>query len=106
MHGKRIELKQFYRFLKENIDSVEQFECHEEAIEAAKLIRNDIDMRSFDYEGSLGTLRFNMHAKYLPLPHQTQFVESAVKEAKLVSATDRSEQQRSCYAIIRSATSR
>jgi len=45
-----------------------------------------------------------MHACCLPLPSQTQFTESGVKEAKNVSATDRSEELRSGMAIIRSAT--
>jgi hypothetical protein len=41
-------------------------------------------------------------ATFLPLPSNTQFVESGVKEAKIVSATNRSEQMSSIYAIIRS----
>jgi len=64
-------------------------------------------MRSFDYQeqdGNIGHWRWYMHSTYLALAHQTQFVESAVKEAKNVSATDRSEQLRSCLAIIRSCT--
>jgi len=70
----------------------------------AKLVLQGIDMRSFDYHGDVGAVRFDMHSTHLPLACQTQFVESVVKEAKHVSQTDRSEQQRSCYAIIRSAT--
>ena len=45
-----------------------------------------------------------MHSKHLPLPSQTQFVESIVKEAKSVSTTDCSEEHRTWMAIIRSAT--
>jgi len=45
-----------------------------------------------------------MQSTYLPLAPQTQFVESLVKDAAHVSQTDRSEQHRSCYAIVRSAT--
>lgn len=39
---------------------------------------------------------------YLPLANHTQGVESAVKEAKLVSPTGRHEPLRSAYAIVRS----
>jgi len=45
-----------------------------------------------------------VHSAYLPLASQTQFVESAAKEAKNVSAADQSEQLRTCMAIIQSAT--
>jgi hypothetical protein len=44
-----------------------------------------------------------MYSTYLPLASQTQFVEAGVKEAKIVSQLDRSEQLRSVYAINRSA---
>jgi len=93
-----------YKFLVTEMEQVEPTQCHAASVQAAELVLDNIDIRSFDYHGELGTLRFNMHAKHLALPHQTQFVESAVKEAKLVSSTDRSEQLRSCYATIRSAT--
>jgi len=45
-----------------------------------------------------------MHSAFLPVASMLQFVESGVKEAKCVSATDRSETIRSCLAVIRSAT--
>ena len=41
---------------------------------------------------------------YLPLASQTQFVERGVKEAKVVAATGRLEEQRSAHAIVRSFT--
>jgi hypothetical protein len=44
-----------------------------------------------------------MYSTYLPLASHTQFVEAGVKEAKIVSTTDRSEPLRSAYAINRSA---
>ena len=62
-------------------------------------------MRSFDYQdASHGAIRLHMHSTYLPLASQTQFVESHVKEANLVSQTDRSEELRTFMAIIRSAS--
>lgn len=41
---------------------------------------------------------------YLCFPSHTQFVESGVKEAAIVSVTDRKEQSRSLLAILRSYT--
>ena len=52
----------------------------------------------------IGAWRWHVHSAYLPLASQTQFVESAAKEAKNVSAADQSEQLRTCMAIIQSAT--
>ena len=43
-----------------------------------------------------------MFAKWLALPSSTHFVETGVKEAKIVSATGRNEEFRSAYAIARS----
>ena len=58
---------------------------------------------SFDYEDrDHGELRCYMQNTCLSLPSQTQFVERGVKDAKEVSSTDRSEQLRTCMAIIRS----
>ncbi len=42
-----------------------------------------------------------MFEQYLPLASNTQFVESGVKEAKIVATTGRHEELRSIYAIIR-----
>jgi len=62
-------------------------------------------MRSFDYDHQdHGAIRLHMHETHLPLASQTQFVERGVKEAKYVSATDRSEEHRSSIAIVRSHT--
>jgi len=79
---------------------------HNEDMEAATLIANSVvaDLRSKDYSAEHGNIRLHMHSTYLPLASQTQFVESAVKEAKLAASTDRSEQIRTCIAIIRSPT--
>ena len=48
-------------------------------------------------------MKLLLFSTFLPMPSNTQFVESGVKEAKIVSATNRSEQMHSIYAIIRSA---
>ena len=72
---------------------------------AAERVLTGVDLRSFDYEDvDHGAFRRRMHKTYLSVPSQTQFVESGVKDAKHVSATDRSEQTRSNMAIVRSNT--
>jgi len=76
-----------------------------EALDATQIVANDIDLRSFDYnDANNGEIWWNMHSTYLPLASQTQHVERGAKEAKHVSATDRSEEHRTCMAIIRSHT--
>jgi len=121
-HGRAFCLIKFHKFLSTrlnglgfDIDNDEDEAVHDvpdyspEAQECARLLTEDsIDLRSKIYdEGSDNLdLRVHMHKKYLPLPCHTQFVESAVKDAKEVSATDRSEEHRSWMAVIRSATPR
>jgi len=73
-------------------------------MEAAQRIDSGVDMRTFNYDGEDDALRWNMQQTCLPLPCHTQFVESGVKEAKIVASTDRSEEQRTCVAIIRAGT--
>jgi len=102
VHKRRFCLKHFDKFIRERIDAA--VVCSQEAIAAATLILDGVDLRAFDCDGPHGRIRFEMHSTYLPLPSQTQFVESGVKEAKNVSSTDRSEELRSSLAIIRSAT--
>jgi len=106
VHNTEICLNLLYKFLQSELKEIGDTngEYTPQAILAAELVLQGVDMRSFDYVGNVGELRWHMHSTYLPLPHQTQFVESAVKEAKNVSATDRSEQMRTCLAIIRSPT--
>ena len=104
-HKRVVDLRHFRIFLRKRMELiVDDDDYTEDASTAAQLVLNQVDMRSFDYAGDVGTVRFNMHSTCLPLACQTQFVEAVVKEAKHVSQTDRSEQQRSCYAIIRSVT--
>ena len=71
------------------------------AKDAANLLLSGVDLRS------VGSFQSNAIVKelwktYLALASQTQFVERGVKEAKIVSSTNREEEQRSAYAIIRS----
>jgi len=103
VHGEVITLERFYKWLKQVVVDTDD-ECCEEGRQAAQLILQDIDMRAFDYVGDVGTLRLYMHATCLPLASQTQFVERFVKEAKHVSATDRSEEHRTWMAIVRAWT--
>ena len=77
------------------LDNYDPFQLH-----VATLVLQDVDMRDMTVPDIYKTW---MHSFYLPLASQTQFVEAGVKEAKIVSTTDRSEQLRSIYAINRSA---
>ena len=107
--GRTIELKSLYNFIRKQIEVAEANgdgrEHTQDAIHAAKLVLTGVDLRSFDYQDEQhGAFRRSMHSTYLPIPSQTQFVESGVKDAKYVSATDRSEQSRSNMAIVRTNT--
>jgi len=80
-------------------------QCTPEAISAARLIIDGIDLHLFDYnDTNYGEIRYHMHSTHLPFACHTQFVESGVKEAKLSASTDRSEHHRSWIATIRSAS--
>jgi len=105
VHKEDIYLCQFNKWLREQLKDIDG-EYTQESISASTLLLDDgMDLRVIEYENGIhGAWRWFMHSTYLPLPHQTQFIESAVKEAKNVSATDRSEQIRTCMAVIRSAT--
>ena len=98
-------LLQFNRFLKSKLTETDGSEHSQETKSAATLLLDHgLDLRSWEHQDGLqGAWRWRMHSTCLALPHQTHFVESAAKEAKNVSATDRSEQLRTCMAIIRSA---
>ena len=74
-----------------------------QALVAADLVLDNFDLRSKAYKGDYGNLLWHMQATYLPLPAQTQFVESLVKDAANASTADRSEQHRSCC-FVRSVT--
>jgi len=108
---KRFDLSRFYNWLKTELIGTREMddgvaECSQKDWDAATLIVNSVvvHLRSKDHSTDHGDVRLHMHSTCLPLASQTQFVESAVKEAKLAASTDRSEQIRSCIAIIRSPT--
>jgi len=96
-----------------NIRALDTFLCNRVDVdcEYIQLARNgasallqDRSLRAKDCRSDIGGLLFCLHKKYLSLPSQTQFVETGVKDAKNVSATDRSEQVRTCMSVIRSVT--
>jgi len=102
-------LRLFYRFLKKGVDQIRNEGANHgdytiQAKHVAGMVVDGFDMRAFEYEAGHAELRRHMHSTYLALPCHTQFVERAIKEAKIVSATDRSEELRTCMAIIRSST--
>jgi len=100
VHGRTICLQTFYNFIQELVSNeMEQYDPMA-SVAAQLLLDNALDLRNQD---DFDQLRSYMHSKFLPLASHTQFVEAGVKEAKLVSQSDRSEQLRSAYAICRSA---
>jgi len=103
VHGGIIRLESFYQFLKHVVVDTDDQYCAE-ARHAAELVSTGVDLRSFDYSDGHGATRLYMHATYLPLASQTQFVERFVKEAKYVSSTDRSEEHRTWMAVVRAWT--
>lgn len=105
VHKRKVDVAKFHRFLTRRLSLIEDDGDYVPgATAAAQIVHNGGDMRSFECNGEVGAVRLEMHSTYLPLACQTQFVESIVKEAKLVAQTDRSEQHRSWLAIVRSVT--
>jgi len=118
-HGCDVELHLFDRFIRKRLEvgivttadnddevPIASKDYSAQAKHAAELVCQGFDMRDQDYTAGTHNVdvRLSMHKANLALPSQTQFVETGVKEAKNVSSTDRSEQQRTCLAVIRSAT--
>ena len=102
---KPVNVQSFHCWLRKKLAEEDINDYTQESIKAATFVAADGDLRSFDYNDSVhGELRWHMHSTCLPLASQTQFVERDVKEAKCVSATDRSEEHRTCMAIVRSHT--
>jgi hypothetical protein len=105
VHGDRtFNLQSYHNFVETAIaaESKPNDEYDAMALVAAKLLldNEDFDLRDKeDYD----PIKSFMLSSYLPLASHTQFVEAGVKEAKIVSQSDRSEQLRSAYAISRSA---
>jgi len=106
VHDCKIDLVAFNSFIRARRQLINDNQDIKQDDKAAAQILVDCgDLRSFDYEDTdHGANRWYMHSTYLPLACQTQFVERGVKEAKYVSATDRSEEHRTWLAIIRSAS--
>ena len=78
-----------------------------ELIAAQMRLNRDIDLRNKDLlqdPHDVSTVKLFLFHSYLPLAHQTQFVEAGVKLAKLASSTGRSEESRSSYATVKSST--
>jgi len=96
MQKQIVDAKAFWKFLHGRLETIQGDNDHTaESINAAELVLEKLDMRSFDCN-----VRLDMHSTDLPLANQTQFVDSVVKEAKHVSQTDWSEQQRSCHVVV------
>jgi len=107
VHGRRLEIKPFAIFVHKHCREMETEDYSPEVIEAAERVLDGWDFRCTDLstiedEDEL-ELRKHVFATYLPIASHTQFVEFGVKEAKLVAQTNRSEELRSSYAIVRSA---
>jgi len=103
-HGVEINLLKFDTFIRTQMETSVNGEYTPLARAAAEQVINKVKLREINYSDDHGELRWYMHSTFLPVASMLQFVESGVKEAKYVSATDRSEVIRSCLAIIRSAT--
>lgn len=96
VHTHLVDVDKFTDFITSGVDAVDTYEPL--ALHVARLIiEDDEDMRDMKQAPSI--YKSWMYSTYLPLASQTQFVEAGVKEAKIVSQSDRSEQLRSAYAI-------
>jgi len=105
VHKGRIDLVKFDAFIPQRLTDNDDGCSQEAKIAAGLIVEDKVDMRSFDHQdASHGAIWLHVHFAHLPLASQTQFVESHVKEANLVSQTDRSEELRTFMAIIRSAS--
>jgi len=109
VHKREIDLVKLHKFISGELNRLKDVTTEDEAdhgqyapqaLVAADMLLGDFDMRKKDYQSQFGNLRWHMHSTCLPLPSQTQFVESLVKDAANASQTDRSEQHRSCYCIV------
>ena len=103
-HGdSMIDLESLHEFIESRVGDISTMTFEEKPLQAAQLILNGVVFRNISLEDEHQDLRQHMFSKHLPLASQTQFVEFGVKEAKLVSSANRSEETRSCCAIVRSA---
>jgi len=106
VHGRRLRLQDFGMFLEGYVDKHAEYSQRVHRVAECILDVCDFrfkDLSSLDEDQEIIDLRSFMFAKYTAIPSHTQFVEFGVKEAKHVSQTNRSEEMRSCYGIVRSA---
>ena len=108
VHTAVIDLKEYQVFVdrllgvhKEKDDTTADYDTSD--VSAAREVLNGLEPRSFLCSKPVSNRTTNYLCEmYLALACHTQGVESAVKEAKLVSPTGRHEALRSAYAIVRS----
>jgi hypothetical protein len=101
VHGRTFNLQSFHNFLQERVTRIDDNTPYGPLVlGAANLLIGGFDLRDKE---SPDPLKYQLYTNYLPLASHTQFVEAGVKEAKLVSCTDRSAALRSAYAVNRSA---
>ena len=104
-HKQHVNLISFDNFIRLQLEKHDGGEHTPLARAAAERVSQGIvNLRDIKCDDDQAEMRWKMQTTCLPLASMLQFVESGVKEAKHVSATDRSEAIRSCLAILRSAT--
>lgn len=102
VHAKTFRRSSYHAFVRERLlPTQEQQRFEAFALKAAELLLGGSEFRN---KLNPDPFKHFLYSAYLPLPSNTQFVEAGVKEAKIVSCTDRSEPLRSAYAVNRSAT--
>jgi len=103
-HSKNFNLQEYFDFVKQYAPTVANGHASPYTaltrLMAERLLNEEADLRDTRSEDPV---KLHFWASYLPLASNTQFVEAGVKEAKMVSTTDRSEQLRSAYAVNRAA---
>ena len=100
VHKQQVDLRKLHLFICQQQEEGAIY-WQEANVAAELIVQDNVDLWMFNYEGDNRPIRLHLHSTYLPLTSQTQFVESHVKDAKFVSQTDRSEELRTCMAIIR-----
>ena len=104
VHGRVINMEGFQDFVSRESteDNQEDSQYSHEAVAAShRIIAGTIDLRGTNAENQ-EDIQLYFWRRYLPLASHTQSVEAGVKEANLVSTTNRSDWLRSSFAIIRS----
>ena len=104
VHDQIIDLEAFHEFvLHETImtEGEEPQYTHQATAASLRVLAGTIDLRGTNTPNP-EELQEYFWKKFLPLASHTQSVEAGVKEANLVSTTNRSDWLRSCFAIVRS----